>query len=200
MQLKISSITNLTDARFFSAMGAHYLGFCLDVLNENNIAIPKAKEIINWLHEPVIVGEFGMHQSQEEIEYIAKELSMSDIQIPFEHPEKRELDFDKFLNIDLNSITDGLRSTDFFVIKITNKLLEQVQHNTTNADDSIVSLRHFIASNRVFIETDFTKEDILPTIQDLHPYGIQISCKPEEKSGLSAVDEYAAILEKLGFS
>jgi phosphoribosylanthranilate isomerase len=59
MQLKISAITNLTDARYFSAIGAHYLGFCFDVLNENNISIAKAKEIINWLHEPVIVGEFG---------------------------------------------------------------------------------------------------------------------------------------------
>jgi phosphoribosylanthranilate isomerase len=34
MQLKIASITNLTDARYFSAIGAQYLGFCFDVLNE----------------------------------------------------------------------------------------------------------------------------------------------------------------------
>jgi phosphoribosylanthranilate isomerase len=72
MQLKISSITNLTDARFFSAIGANYLGFCFDVLNENNISIAKAKEIINWLHEPVIIGEFGNHQTKKKYNLLQK--------------------------------------------------------------------------------------------------------------------------------
>lgn len=107
MQLKIASITNLTDARFFSAIGAHYLGFNFDVLNENNVSIVQAKEIIQWLHEPIIVGEFGIHQTKEEIEFIAKEMELNEIQIPFNHLQKDDLAFEKFLALDDWSIVNG---------------------------------------------------------------------------------------------
>lgn len=188
MQLKISSITNLTDARFFSAIGAQYLGFCFDVLNENNISITKAKEIIQWLHEPVVVGEFGTHQTKEEIEFIANQMELSEIQIPFEHSQKNDLEFDKFIVIDDWFSVHNLQFTDYIVIKIK--------------EDKIgnPSLKSFISNNKVFIETNFTQKTILPFLETLQPYGIQITCKKEEKAGFSFVDEYAELLEIIGFS
>jgi len=189
MQLKISSITNLTDARFFSAIGANYLGFCFDVLNENNSSIAKAKEIINWLHEPVIIGEFGNHQTKEEIQFIAEEMNLNEIQLPFLHTEKDKLNFEKFLVLDnFQSTVDCRLSTDFFVLKMD------------IADISNQELKYFIANNKVFIETDFTKDNIKAIVEYLNPYGIQITCKKETKPGFSFVDEYAAILEIIGFS
>lgn len=187
MQLKVSSISNLTDARFFSAIGAHYLGFCFDVLNGHNISIAKAKEIISWLHEPVILGEFGLHQSKEEIEFIAKEMELNEIQIPFLHQEKAALNFEKFLVIDELPTSNLQQSSDYFVLKCRADAL----------DNTI--LKHFIENNKVFIETDFNKENILPIVETLKPYGIQITCKKEEKAGLSFVDEYAELLEIIGF-
>lgn len=188
MQLKISSITNLTDARFFSAVGAHYLGFNFDVLNTNNISIPKAKEIIQWLHEPVILGEFGNHQTKEEIEFIAQQLELNEIQIPFDHPQKNELAFDKFLAVDNWSLVNGLQSLDQIVVKIKDAEIENA------------ALKHFISTHKVFVEADFSKNNILQIIEILQPYGIQITCKKEEKAGLSFVDEYAELLEMIGFS
>lgn len=188
MQLKISSITNLTDARFFSAIGANYLGFSFDALNEFNINIAKAKEIINWLHEPIVVGEFGIHQTKEEIEFIAKEMGLNEIQIPFLHPQKSQLNFEKFLEVDIESIANIEQSTDYFVIKILETEIENLH------------LKNFISNNKVFIETDFTKENILTITETLKPFGIQISCKKEEKTGFSAVDKYAEILEIVGYS
>ena len=188
MQLKISSITNLTDARFFSAIGADYLGFCFDVLNENNISIVKAKEITCWLHEPVIVGEFGIHQTKEEIQFIANEMQLNEIQIPFQHIEKDKLDFEKFLVSDFRSAADIEQSMDYFVIKIKESEIE-------NKD-----LKFFLSNHKVFIETDFTKENASAIIEYLNPFGIQISCKKEEKPGFSFVDEYAEILEIMGYS
>ncbi len=186
MQLKISSITNLTDARFFSAVGAHYLGFCFDVLNESNISVATAKEITKWLHEPVIIGEFGSHQTKEEIEFIAKEMELNEIQIPFNHTQKFALAFDKFLTVDNWSAINNQPSTDYLVLKI-NEIKNQ-------------KLKEFISTNKVFIETDFNTNNILSIIETLQPYGIQITCKKEEKAGLSFVDEYAELLEMIGFS
>jgi phosphoribosylanthranilate isomerase len=158
-------------------------------LNENNISIAKAKEIINWLHEPVIIGEFGNHQTQEEIQFIANEMELNEIQIPFLHTEKDKLSFDKFLEVDdIKSIVNSQLSSDYFVIKV----------NEINIDN--VELIKFISNHKVFIETDFTKDNTKTIIEHLNPYGIQITCKKETKPGFSFVDEYAEILEIIGFS
>lgn len=188
MQLKISSITNLTDARFFSAIGAHYLGFCFDVLNPNNISLEKVREIIGWLHEPVVVGEFGIHQTKEEIEFIASQLSFNEIQLPFNHPHKDEFAFEKFLVADDRLMVNGQWPMDYFVLKIK-------ENDFDNPE-----LKDFISHNNVFIEADFTKENILSIIESLQPAGIQITCKKEERAGISAVDEYAELLDIIGFN
>lgn len=188
MQLKIASITNLTDARFFSAVGAHYLGFNFDVLNENNISISQAKEIIQWLHEPVIVGEFGIHQTKEEIEFMAQQMELNEIQISFEHPQKNDLAFEKFLYLEDISLFNHQSSADFFVVRL----------HVDELKDDIV--KQFILNNKVFLETDFNKNNIQQITETLQPYGIQITCRKEEKAGFSIVDEYAELLEIIGFS
>ncbi len=204
MQLKISNITNLTDARFFSAIGAHYFGFCFDVLNENNISISKAKEIIQWLHEPVIVGEFGVHQTKEEIEFIANQIELAEIQIPFEHSQKNDFLFDKFIVIDNLQTFDSCQSTDYFIVKIDTNLSSEIsrcaRNDSASTNEQLISLKQSVKNNKVFIETDFTKNNILEITETLKPYGIQISCKKEEVVGFSFVDEYVEILEIIGFS
>lgn len=187
MQLKISSISNLTDARFFSAIGAHYLGFCFDVLNPNNISVEKAKEIIHWLHEPTIVGEFAAHQTKEEIAFIAKEMQLDEIQIPFQHPQKETLDFEKFLVAEDWRAVRGSSHTDFLVLNIPEDATDHKE------------FKDFIESHTVFLEIDIKHPTLLKAVETLQPYGIQISCRKEAKAGLSAVDEYAEVLETLGF-
>lgn len=206
MLLKISSISNLTDARFFSAIGAHYLGFCFDVLHPQNIPIEKANEIIKWLHHPVLVGEFGQHQTKEEIEFIANKIGLNDIQIPFNHPQKMDFHFDKFLMItDANLIKDKVEfsDSDFIVLKIDETRIQNIFSENKNVSSlpspEITQLKQFISQHHVFIDTVFTKENILPVVETLQPYGIQITCQTEQKSGISNVDEYAEIVELVGF-
>lgn len=188
MLLKISSITNLTDARYFSAIGANYLGFNFDALNENNISIQKAAEISSWLHQPAIVGEFGIHQTKEEIEFIAQQLQLNEIQIPFQHSQKNELQFEKFLLVDDWSTVDSPQSTDIFVITIKEEEINNIE------------LKNFISLHKTFIETEFTAQNILSLLEKLNPYGIQITCKKEEKAGSGNIEEYAKVLDLIGFS
>ena len=145
------------------------------------------KEILSWLHEPVIVGEFGLHQTMEEIEFIAREMKLNEIQIPFCHPQKKELLFQKFLYTVDCPTEDDRPSTDLLVIKIKD----------VDIHDQL--LKDFIFNNSVFIEADFTKENILYFVKELNPFGIQLSCKKKSKSGLSPVEEFSEILEMIGF-
>ncbi|HQD11839.1 MAG TPA: hypothetical protein PLW43_02745 [Chitinophagales bacterium] len=188
MQLKIAAVTNLTDARFFNAIGAAYIGFNFDVLNENNITIEKAKEITGWLFEPVLVGEFGLHQNKEEIAFIAEQLDIHEIQIPFQHPEKALLDFEKFLVLDDWRAVQHQQFSDMIVIRIQQEDIRDEQ------------LKAFVGKNTVFVETDFTGEILQQIAAELQPHGIQITCRKEDKPGLSLVDEYADMLEAIGFS
>jgi hypothetical protein len=129
-----------------------------------------------------------MHQTKEEIEFIAKELNLNEIQIPFLHPQKNELDFDKFLIInDFQTTIDILHSTDFFVIKIKESEIKNQK------------LKDFISNNKVFIDVELTKSTVSQILDDLHPYGIQITCKKEEKTGISLVDEYEEIIAMFPF-
>ena len=97
--------------------------------------------------------------------------------------------FDKFLVLDdIKSIIPNPLSTDFYVIKIESKEIDNPE------------LKNFISTHKVFMETDFTKDNIQQIIETLQPYGIQITCKKEEKAGFSFVDEYAELLEMIGFS
>lgn len=58
MQIKASTITNLTDARYFAAKEVHYLGFNLEEGTEGYLDPIYMKAIREWVEGPVIVGEF----------------------------------------------------------------------------------------------------------------------------------------------
>jgi phosphoribosylanthranilate isomerase len=56
--VKVSSITNLSDARYCAGMGVDLLGFPLE-----NISLEQFTEIRNWLAGVEIVGEFSTHDA-----------------------------------------------------------------------------------------------------------------------------------------
>lgn len=59
MLIKASRVTNLTDARYFAARGASYIGFNLEEGTEDYLDPIYMKAIKEWLEGPRIVGEFG---------------------------------------------------------------------------------------------------------------------------------------------
>ena len=59
-KVKASSITNLTDARYFAAWEVEWLGFNLDANAEDYINPVTAKAIKEWVDGVKIVGEFGL--------------------------------------------------------------------------------------------------------------------------------------------
>ncbi len=58
--VKVSAITNLSDARYCAGMGVDLLGFPL-----GKISIDQFTEIRNWLAGVQIVGEFSTHDAAE---------------------------------------------------------------------------------------------------------------------------------------
>jgi phosphoribosylanthranilate isomerase len=69
-QVKASSITNLTDARYFAAWEVKWLGFNLDANAEDYIEPVKMKAMKEWVDGVEVVAEFGM-QTASEIKQLA---------------------------------------------------------------------------------------------------------------------------------
>lgn len=103
--LKISSVTNLSDARYAAGVWADYLGFCCDPSSLNYIDPNKIKEIKSWVNGPEIVLEF----KSQPIEWIAdfcNEIKPHAIQIPIENFNNNLLDLNLKIILEINSVCD----------------------------------------------------------------------------------------------
>jgi len=69
--VKISNVTNLSDARYCAGMGVEMLGFAIDENSPNYISPKKFEDICSWLSGVTLVAE----TSQTDPELIIKSLS-----------------------------------------------------------------------------------------------------------------------------
>jgi phosphoribosylanthranilate isomerase len=72
------TIGNLTDARYFAAREAKWLGFNLDQMNPSSVSEMEVNAIKGWLDGVKIVGEFG-DVSNEEIKKAIESLELDAI-------------------------------------------------------------------------------------------------------------------------
>jgi phosphoribosylanthranilate isomerase len=56
--VKLSRVTNLSDARYGAGMGVQLMGFCMSPTNPHRISPEEFSAITGWLSGPEFVGEF----------------------------------------------------------------------------------------------------------------------------------------------
>lgn len=83
MQIRLSDITNLTDARYAAAEGFDWVGFNFLNGHPHFISALKAQEIKGWLSGPVYFGKFSGADSAE-VQGICALLQLDAIEIPLE--------------------------------------------------------------------------------------------------------------------
>ncbi|MEZ5001773.1 MAG: hypothetical protein R2730_01945 [Chitinophagales bacterium] len=202
-KLKAGGVSNLTDARYFNALGTNWIGFNLDVLDDSSISLKEAQAIKGWLFEPNIVIECGHHQDKVELIYLANELEAAAIQIDVDHsllkedhflyPIILEINFDDLQHIKLKrALRSGL---DIEVILIKT---DDQEFNWEDFKSGIKTKQKLIEKLKreydVIIELPFKKEWFLEAMELLKPTGLHISTEAEEEPGLSKVDEYDEFL------
>ncbi|MES2732913.1 MAG: N-(5'-phosphoribosyl)anthranilate isomerase [Bacteroidota bacterium] len=70
--VKVSSITNLSDARYCAGMGVDMLGFSLDPSSSDFVSEAAFKEIVGWVAGVKIVGELGNIPAEQAGDLLAK--------------------------------------------------------------------------------------------------------------------------------
>jgi len=117
--VKVSGITNLSDARYCSGMEVDQLGFSIDPNGANYTDPEKFKEIKGWLSGVAYVGELDASSTVNAAQY---ELDAIQVASPAQVAAAAELGLPVILKMDITMITEPLLASlkdrvDYFLIE-----------------------------------------------------------------------------------
>lgn len=178
-KIKLSRITNLSDARYAAAAGMNYISFCFDSGNERFISPAHAKQIMDWLAGIACVGEFtnepvatinevcsliGLHLVQLSGNYTGTDISQ--IQVP----------------VIWDASSGGEVPAGVFAVQVAYE----------NGIPALAAPAHVI----IHFGTEQPAE-IKDVIIQTHPYAISFTGGDEDKPGLRDFSDLSEVLEEL---
>lgn len=193
--IKISNVTNLSDARYAAAVGINYIGFCFDSESTNYIAPIKAKEMIDWITGSHIVAEFG-NQSLDEIKDISELLNVDVIELnntilPDELPSLEKAIIKK-IDISIYNLTQLNTELQAYKNYCDAFHLFTTLNNLTIPENDLINI---CANYKIIWGLPITNSSVLNIINGFKPYAINVSGGQEEKAGIKDFDELNDLLE-----
>lgn len=198
--VKISSVNNLSDARYCSGMQVNLLGFHLEERNKNYIAPEKYKEITDWLSGVAFVGEFEFSHPENILEKIQSYPALEFIQIEEEAHLKMLLNsgYGIILKKEIKTVDQirelKARAAGFQEFGVTLLLTSEL-----NELDSLMieEIKTLAANCSVLLGFGFQPHTVVDIIQKTGIKGIAMEGGDEIKPGLKDFDELSEILETL---
>lgn len=198
--VKASSISNLTDARYFAAWHVDWLGFDLTADGLAILPLPEVKEIKDWIEGPKIVGELAVldvEQSQQIIDFLSLKYIQVGMHTPVEYLNSLNVDsIIKEVIIEPSTTYEELKThlttyfdyVDSFLINFDKNKLDwsTVESGTTL---TIAQLQEVCQQYEVFLSIDFTPTNIKKILAEIEPLGISVKGGMEEKVGLKSYEE-----------
>ncbi|GAB3336443.1 hypothetical protein GCM10027299_46510 [Larkinella ripae] len=198
--VKISNVTNLSDARYCAGMGVDLLGFSMDEGSEQYVAPDKFKEIRSWVTGLHIVGETASMDAIE-IEQLVELYQPDVLQIEESAllPYLSTFDCRIILKADLSLMTLDQLETFFSSIQsdqVDYYLLES--KGAVNLDDELKTvLQHLAARYPVLLGIGFAADSIHDLLAELPIQGIALTGGDEDRPGSRDFGELMDILEIL---
>lgn len=190
-KVKISKVNNLTDARYFAAMGVDYLGFCCNSGTEMYCTPSKIKEITEWVSGPQFVLEFdGWQHESDIINMLSTGIghavhfgAFATYAATFEVPVFKDF------------ILENLDESDFVGVDFPVIRSEKSYHQLTGKEKS--KIKDLAAQKRIFLDIQFKAKDLWEVLQNLSVYGLILRGGDEEKIGVKSFEELDEIFEIL---
>mgnify|MGYP003545525763 CR=1 FL=1 len=192
-KIKLSPITNLTDARYAAAAGIEYMGFCFDPNSADFLLPIKAREILEWTSGSHAIGEFG-EQAADEIAELSDLLGMDVVLIqnsllPDELPAIgkpiiKAINFDNMGPVEVaNELCAYAPYADAFQLNGSKDI-------SVRTDELIeICLQYKIVWN-----LPYSASNVLEILQKFKPYSLAILAGNEEKTGMKEYDELNDLL------
>ncbi len=198
--VKVSEVTNLSDARYCAGMGVEMISFVLDENHPKFLQMEKILEITNWVSGIKVVGEFS-GTSVKNINYLAEQLNLDLVQLDAasfheEKPEKIKLPVILKIPFETLEVLHKIQkaehnSSDIAYLQLVLESKEQLYQNLSQ-------LKEVVHQSPTILDIpSISKEDILEIIDILHPAGINLQGGSEDKPGMRDFSDLSELLEML---
>lgn len=209
-KVKASAITNLTDARYFSAWEVDWLGFQLDPGSPHYIQPAVMNAIREWVEGPKVVGEFGLQNAAEMAEAIEL-LRLDAIQAGMFIPPQTLIELESPVPV-IKEVVIGpdTRDTDLeeffsafaplvqvFLVDLSRAGIDWRRFRESRFMLSPGALRRLCSDYPVLLQIGL-EPALLDEILDALPlYGFNLQGGEEEQTGVKSFDELDRIFELL---
>lgn len=196
--VKISEVSNLSDARYCAGMTVNLMGFDLKKDNSTFVSPENFMELTGWVSGVEFVGEFG-NASEEAIKESIKDYEIQYLQT--DNPAIIPLfsDFKRILRFDMDKVTDAkevksimqkaANDVEFFLFESGNG-----NHYKENVVKQVVELADKYS---VILGFNIDDKNVMDLIENTSIKGISLKGGEEIRPGYKDFDELADILETL---
>lgn len=197
--VKVSTVNNLSDARYCAGMYVNWMGFNLEKHNPNYLSPEKFAEITEWLSGLEYVGEFENSHPDTILETI-KDYDIQYIQL------REEAHVQMLLNTSYTIILKQvIKDNDelLHLIAIAPSLKENdvvllLESDLTSLSPELVgSIRHLAQQTPVLLGFGFNAKTVEEVLEQTGVKGIALNGGDEIKPGLKDFDDLADLLETL---
>ncbi len=198
--VKISSVNNLSDARYCAGMYVNLMGFNLEEGNKNYLAPETFKELTEWLSGLEYVGEFENSHPETILETLKAYEGITYIQIT------EEAHLQMLVNSSFHLIWKPLLNSIEDIEKLITKAASLKENDITlllSSDDIKLEgkvtklIRELAEKCTVLLGFGLNADHIDETLNATNVKGIALKGGDEIKPGFKDFDELADILEAL---
>ncbi len=185
----ISSVTNLSDARFATGMGVDFIGFNIDKNANDAISLTDFTAITAWLEGPIMVGETSKITSKEKALKLAEAFELSHMISDSEEQIEvfKSAGMTTFLRTEIISIGELENIT-----TVADHIIVE-----TAQDFSIEDFNNLDLQKPIFIANSFDAQNINDWIAQTKITGIGLRGSEQIRTGFVDLDEMADILEAI---
>lgn len=205
IDIKASTITNLTDARYFAAWDVTWMGFNLDPSSDSFVDPHTVHAIKDWVEGPQIVGECHL-QEPDQIQSLIDNLDLDALQIGPLAPVETliELNTDKpvikELIVDPQTTAEQLESAIEAHAPHCAYFLLNLEANGLGLDTMPLDrsfLEQLCQDHQILLSLARPLPDLDYLLDTLKPSGLSVRGGEEEKVGFKSFDELDDLFEAL---
>lgn len=209
VKIKVSSVSNLTDARYFAAKEVTWLGFCLEHGAPQYIAPASMLAMREWVGGVLSIGEFGM-ASGDDLMDTALNYRLDAIQVgmftPLETLESLQGQITIFREVVVqpDSTATSLRAeiqraahlVDNTILSFLPGRISWSQLQTGNPV-TVEDLQALCHEFQIFLDLPWDTATLDAVLRWVKPNGIVLHGGDEEKTGVKSFDELDELFELL---
>ena len=188
------NISNLTDARYFAAMGVDYIGFDLSPNQADHISLDILGKLKEWLEGPIIMGCFTGKESEETLTKYTVDGSLEGLY--FEELPPHSI-LEKFSSLKLFSEITSEALDEIALFSSLNVVVDLDHLKAFEAKkDQYTTAKDLMSKGRLYVKGAIDESFFETAIYGDKP-GIILMGGEEEKVGVKSFEELDSLFELL---